>query len=72
MLAAGAGWVGCCFCVCFFFHLVYPIFHFLMPHLLGDDWTYRNIVVSAVITQRKLSVTTGGVLAKYWLTAYKV
>ena len=25
---------------------------FLMPHLLGDSWTYWNIVVSAVITQR--------------------
>ena len=41
VLVAGAGWVGCflCVCVCFFFHLVYPIFPFLMPHLLGDDWT---------------------------------
>ena len=36
VLAAGAGWVGCCFCVCIF-HLVYSIFPFLMPHLLGDD-----------------------------------
>ena len=25
--------------LCMFFHLVYPIFPFLMPHLLGDDWT---------------------------------
>ena len=40
---------------------------FLMPHLLGDGWTYWNTVVSAEITQR-LSVTTGDVLAMYWLT----
>ena len=32
VLLAGAGCVGCS-CV-FFFHLVYPIFPFLMPHLL--------------------------------------
>ena len=25
---------------------------FLMPHLLGDGWTFWNIVVSAVLTQR--------------------
>ena len=37
---------------------------FLMPHLLGDGWTYRYSVVSTVITQRWLSVTTGGVLTK--------
>ena len=35
-----------------FFHHFYPIFFFLMPHLLGDGWTYWNIAVSAVITQR--------------------
>ena len=38
VLVAGAGWVGC-FVLLFFFHLVYSIFPFLMPHLLGDDWT---------------------------------
>ena len=40
-----------------------------MPHLLGDVWTFWNIVVLAVITQQLLSVATGGVQAKYWLTA---
>ena len=44
MLAAGAGRVGCLFI--FSSRLL-----FLMPHLLGDGWTYRHIVVSAVITQ---------------------
>ena len=40
VLVAGEGWVDClCMCV-FFRHLVYPIFPFLMPPLLGDDWTY--------------------------------
>ena len=43
--AAGAGRVGSFL----FFHLVY--LPFLMPHLVGDGWTYWNIVVSAVITQ---------------------
>ena len=40
--AAGSGWVGwvLCVCVCVFFHLVYPIFPFLIPHLLGNNWTY--------------------------------
>ena len=36
VLAAGVGSVGCFLC---FFPLVYAIFSFLMPHLLGDDWT---------------------------------
>ena len=47
VLAAGAGWVGCFFFFFFFLgggmgggHLAYPIFPFLMPHLLGNDWTY--------------------------------
>ena len=42
-----------------------------MPHLLEDYWTFWNTVVSAVLTQQQLSVATGGVLAKYWLTASK-
>ena len=57
----------CMFCVCFSSRL--PYLPFLMPHLLGDDWPYWNSVVSAVKIQRRLSVTIGGVLAKYWLTA---
>ena len=65
----GMGGLFFCVCVFFFFYLIYPIFPFLMPHLLGNDWACWNIVISAVITQRHLSVTTGGVLAKYWLTA---
>ena len=46
VLAAGAGRVGCF--LIFSSHLSY--FPFLMPHLLGDGWTFWNIVVSAVIT----------------------
>ena len=42
---------------------------FPVPHLLGNGWIYWGIVVYAIITKRYLSVTTGGVLAKYWLTA---
>ena len=51
----------CCCCCCFvlfvclllfFCVCVFPFLPFIMPHLLGDDWTYCNIVVSAVITQR--------------------
>ena len=63
------------FFFCFFFFVVVVVssrlsyLHFLMPHLLGDGWTYCNIVVSVVIIQRLLSVATRGVLAKYWLTA---
>ena len=45
----GMGGLG--FCV-FFLNLIYPIFLFLMPHLLGDGWTFRNTVVLAVLTQR--------------------
>ena len=64
MLAAGAGRVG----YFYIFSSCLSYFPFLMPNLLGDSWTFRNIVVSAVITQWKLSVTTGGMLAKYSLT----
>ena len=41
VLIAGAGQVGCfyVFFFLFFFHLVYPIFPFQMPHLLGNDRT---------------------------------
>ena len=44
MLAAGAGWVGClcvfvCVYVCVCVSSRLSIFPFLMPHLLGDDWT---------------------------------
>ena len=66
VLAAGAVWVGYAL---FYFKSRLSCLPFLMPHLSGDGWTFRNIVVSAVLTQRYLSVTTGGVLAKYWLTA---
>ena len=40
LLAAGAGWVGCFyfFVVVFLSRLSY--LSFLMPHLLGGDWTY--------------------------------
>ena len=47
VLASGAGWV-LFFLLCFSSCLSY--LPFLMPYLLGDGWTYRNIVVSAVIT----------------------
>ena len=53
----------------FFFSSRLSYLPFLMPHLLGDSWTFWNIVVSAVISQPHLSVTTGGVLVQYWLTA---
>ena len=43
VLTAGVGRVG-------FFHILH--LPFLMPHLLGDGWTFWNIVVLAVITQR--------------------
>ena len=33
---AGVGWAGF-FVLLLFFYRVYPIFPFLMPHLLGDD-----------------------------------
>ena len=35
-----------------FFFISSILSSFLMPHLLGDGWTFWNIVVSAVITQR--------------------
>ena len=39
VLAAGAGWVGYVFFFFFFkSRLSYP--PFLMPHLLGDGWTF--------------------------------
>ena len=68
MLAAGAGRV---LCFCLFVFLSSRLSHlpFLMPHLLGDGWAFLKIVVSAAMTQRQSSVSTGGVLAKYWLTA---
>ena len=49
----------CCCCCCFvdvvvvlFFKSRLSYLPFLMPHLLGDGWTFWNIVVSAVLTQR--------------------
>ena len=36
VLAAGAGWVGCFL----FFSSRLSYLLFLMPHLLGDSWTY--------------------------------
>ena len=51
VLAAGAGWMGSFL----FFSYRLSYLPFLMPHLLGDGWTYWNIVVSAVITQQVVS-----------------
>ena len=53
VLAAGAGRVGCFLFlfVCMFFLSRLSYLPFLMPLLLGDGWTYCNIVVSAVITR---------------------
>ena len=50
VLAAGAGWLGHVFFFFFKYRLSY--LPFLMPHLLGEGWTFCNIVVSAVLTQR--------------------
>ena len=55
-------------CVCFF-HLVYPIFSFLMPHLMGDDWTWLKYCGLGCYNPTVVSVTIGGVLAKYWFPA---
>ena len=49
VLAAGAGWVGY---VLFIFKSRLSYLPFLMPHLLGDSWTFWNIVVPAILTQR--------------------
>ena len=39
MVGQGPAVLAGCFFVCLF-HLMYPILVFLMPHLLGDGWTY--------------------------------
>ena len=49
VLAVGAGSVDCFYRV---FSSRLSCLPFLMPHLLGDGWAFRNIMVSAVITQR--------------------
>ena len=69
-LAYGRAGAGCACSRCgtggLFFLSPLAYIPFLMHHLLGDGWTYWNIVVLAAITH---SVTTGGMLAKSWLTA---
>ena len=41
-----------CMACSFIFKSRLSYLSFLMPHLLGDGWTFWNIVVSAVLTQR--------------------
>ena len=48
VLAAGMGRVGCFY----IFSSRLSYFPFLMPQLLGDGWSFWNIVVSSVITQQ--------------------
>ena len=50
VLAAGAEWVG--YVLFFIFKSRLSYLPFLIPHLLGDGWTFWNIVVSAVLTQQ--------------------
>ena len=48
VLAAGAGRVGY---ILFFFKSRLCYLLLLMPRLLGDGWTFLNIVVSAILIQ---------------------